>query len=310
MEVDETPASPPTQTQHCSSAQEEALFKSLHTLNDAKQHEACRSTALTIESLFKDHLPPLVKLFEFYRENELLDMALNLFSNIVVKNFDLARPTEFDEHLFNLARSITPSNRPDRFLSDLFARLSPTQQEKVISTVLNRLKSGALAFLKSFATETAASKPSLLTRAEIIEFYSNLAANLDSVRLVKELLVAQPKFIHDHGIYMIDAFLNAEKHVFAAAGSLEVERRSLNVMRRLCVCEFIPCFVRLCVDKLDNRHCYRWIEKSLEFFTKYTIAAIRVRVREDDKSVGFYYETVNLLNVWVPFLCFYFICTI
>jgi hypothetical protein len=85
---------------------------------------------------------------------------------------------------------------------------------------------------------------------------------------------------------------------------LSIERRSLNVMRRLCVADLIPEFVYL-IDKLDNRHCYRWIEKSLEFYCKYTINAIEIDLNSDqmmDLENGenqFYltYSSVNLLQV-------------
>ena len=78
-----------------------------------------------------------------------------------------------------------------------------------------------------------------------------------------------------------------------------IERRSLNVIRRICVVDLLPEFVCL-IEKLDNRYCYRWIEKSLEFFTKYTINSIDVKFELGQSTNGgirLNYSNVKLLSV-------------
>ena len=67
----------------------------------------------------------------------------------------------------------------------------------------------------------------------------------------------------------------------------------------MCVIDLIPEFVHL-IDKLDNRHCYRWIEKSLEFFSKYVINSLEVTlVKDTDESekLKFNYSNIKLLYV-------------
>ncbi len=64
----------------------------------------------------------------------------------------------------------------------------------------------------------------------------------------------------------------AEKQCFPSTTSElnENRKRSHNLFRKLCVIDLIPSFVNLIENKLDNKTDYRWIEKSLEFYTKFT----------------------------------------
>jgi hypothetical protein len=113
--------------------------------------------------------------------------------------------------------------------------------------------------------------------------------------------------VPEHGLVLIDNLLNLEKNMYMClaqqssacpqfdAAILSVERRSLNLMRRLCVVEFMPEFLEL-LEKLDSRLCYRWIEKSLEFFTKYALASTEVIAKQDDKF-QLDYLNVKLLQV-------------
>lgn len=313
MEVVEESAASPTPSRIGivdGSRQEETLYATLKSLQ--KQQQKYESVALTMEALFKDNLATLTRLFEFYKSNKRSDMAYQLCANQLLKNFDLTKPNLFDDDLFRFARSIVDAakkeektNEEDNFYSDVFDQLSPQLQQKLLQTILDRLKSGQFGFLRNFSNPTSdetkpgGARPGL-TATEMNEFYDSLGKNKDYLILMRDLLVRRPSFIEDQGLFMIDAFLNLEKHAFLPASSSgdSTERRSLNVMRRVCVVELIPRFVSL-IEKLDNRHCYRWIEKSLEFYTKYTIAAIRVNKQENNNNIPFTYLPISLINVKV-----------
>lgn len=278
------------------SRQEELLYASLKSSNETSGK--FESIALTMETLFKNDQAALVRLLEFYRSSGRVQMAANLLTNQLLNRLDPNNPTNdvFDVELFSFARSIATASHD--FHSSVFSQLPEKLQEKLLVFILDRLKSGQLAFLKTFSSGSTEDKPTAaraaLTTAEIADFYKSLGKSKSYLVLMRDLLVRQPKFIHDYGLFMIDAFLNAEKHAFlspsSASDQQQIERRSLNVMRRVCVVELIPVFVHL-IDKLDNRHCYRWIEKSLEFFTKYTIAAIRV-----GQDTDFIYSSISLVH--------------
>lgn len=280
----------------------------------------CLTMAMTIQAMYRTDLKTLIELFDFYKEMNQVDMASDLCQNDIFKNFNLQENDSFDDHLKIFAIQIiqnmsTKTNtkseliQTTNFYLNLFLKFGLASQETLIKLILDKYRSN-FGFLKLNETVSADKKVVQTSQpVDIPDFYMKLSTRLDILFIMKELLVVYPKLIADYGIFLIDGFLNMEKHIVANlvqsiankdSTFIGIERRSLNLMRKLCVVDFIPDFVHL-IEKLDNRHCYRWIEKSLEFFSKYTIHSIDVSYTQsmDDrvKQVKINYSTVKLLYV-------------
>lgn len=263
------------------------------------------SLALTIQTMYKDNLEVLIQLFKFYLEMNQLDLAQDILENDILRNFNLNDTTLFDfdlnkfsfQIISNLSvRSISnrsnSTSKNDDIHFKLFIKLNQDCQEKLVKQLFEKYKS-LFAFLKTYSEINIDKNKQPITQFQNIDFkdfYVKLAENRNSLYEFRDLLLIYRKFIPDYGIFLIDSFLNIDKNFYMyvvhknqlATGNnsqvdpilTSIERRSLNIMRRLCVVDLIPEFVYL-IDKLDNRHCYRWIEKSLEYFCKYTINSIQ-----------------------------------
>ena len=305
------------------------LFENLQkSRNDIKKSLAI---AITIQSLYRKDLKILIQLFEFFIETNQLDVAFDLCENDLFKTFDLNETNLFDVHFNNFVTQIIhklrPSNRLPKQIDDgseaiyykLFLKFNQQSQENLIKKLLDNCHS-KFSFLKTFVENTT--KQSLGQQStqiiDVKQFYLNLADNCEYFFIIRDLLLIYPKFILDYGLFFIDGFLNVEKHLLQTFANLvqknistqlssnliNIEKRSLNLMRRMCVIDLIPEFVHL-IDKLDNRHCYRWIEKSLEFFSKYVINSLEVTlVKESDDSekLKFNYSSIKLLYVSFRFI--------
>ena len=280
-----------------------------------------QALALTIQSMCAGHFGMLVKLFEFYVEQRLLEMCADIFENLLFKNFDLlnnaAHANLFDKHTdaftVEIIRQLSPKRqsviglnqtggqeKENEFYFQVFLKMSQSNQDKFVGKVVERLVADLSLFLKVDANAAKA--------LDIPELYASMGKHRSSVFKLRDLLLVYKNFIPEYGLHMNDSFLNVEKTIYQClvtqsglycaaqfdADVLSVERRALNVTRRLCVLEFMPEFLQL-IDKLDNRHCYRWIEKSLEFFTKYALCSTVVTYENDKWQ--FDYSTYKLLNV-------------
>jgi len=281
--------------------------------------------AITMQTIHKKDLVTLVKLFEFYLKLNRIEMAADLFENELIKNFDLLKSIEF-EHLFeHFSRqiiknlSIKSLNEPDGASKNtsedeyfnVFLKLTSVGQDKLFKQLLEK-HSLEFQFLKNFLDSVDKTKPPVRVPIDIKEFYLKLANNSEQLFLVRDLLLMNKKLIPDYGLFLIDGLMNAEKILFTSliqkantngiqADIVNIEKRSLNIIRRLCVIELIPEFVYL-LDKLDNRHCYRWIEKSLEFHCKLLINSIQAKCLNDSSSqqltsIQFVYQPLELLSV-------------
>lgn len=62
--------------------------------------------AITIQTMFNADLEVLERLFRFFIERKQLDMAVDLWENDLLKRFNLAIATAFDEHLQRIATQI------------------------------------------------------------------------------------------------------------------------------------------------------------------------------------------------------------
>lgn len=281
--------------------------------------------AITMQTIHKKDLATLVKLFEYYLKLNRIEMAADLFENELLKNFDLLKSVEFEHHFEQFSRqiiknlSIKSINEPSGELNNtneykyfnVFLKLTSVGQEKLFKQLLDK-HSSEFQFLKSFLDTVEKSKPPVQLSLDINEFYLKLANNREQLFLVRDLLLMNKKLIPDYGIFLIDGLMNAEKILFTSliqkantngiqADILNIEKRSLNIIRRLCVIELIPEFVCL-LEKLDNRHCYRWIEKSLEFHCKLLINSIQAKCSNDSskpypKCIHFEYQPLQLLSV-------------
>jgi hypothetical protein len=287
--------------------------------------------AITIQTMFNKDPEVLERLFRFFIDQKQMEMALDLWENDIIKRFNLSAVAEFDVHLKRIVTQIifhlsvkALSEREkkqltkleidpiDEFYLELFLKLSQPSQEKLVTQLLDKYRNG-FSFLKISSTEAVNVKkeqPTLQQSIDIREFYSKLIEVKDTIFTTRSLLTIYKKFIPDYGLFLIDGFLNIEKQLFANliqnSSQTEqilsnIEKRSLNVIRRICVVDLIPEFIYL-IDKLDNRHCYRWIEKSLEFFTKYTLNSIEAKMETSINGGGrrfvkIGYENVRLLNV-------------
>jgi hypothetical protein len=304
------------------------LFENLHkSRNDVKKSLA---TAITIQSLYRNELKILIQLFEFFLETKQLDAAFDLCENDLFKNFDLNETSLFDVHLNKLGNQIIhnlkvpPNKEPrtvgrtfeaqDEFYFKIFQKFNQQMQETIVKKLLDKYHS-RFSFLKTFVENST--KQSLGQQSnqpiDIKQFYSNLAENCETFFIMRDLLIIYPKFISQYGIFFIDSFLNVEKHLLQTFANLvqknfstqlssnliNIEKRSLNLMRRMCVIDLIPEFVHL-IDKLDNKNCYRWIEKSLEFFSKYVINSLEITLVkdiDDSEKLKFNYSNIKLLYV-------------
>jgi hypothetical protein len=300
----------------------ENLFKSR---NDVKKSLA---TAITIQSIYKNDLKILIKLFDFFVETNQLDSAFDLCEKELFKNFNLNETNLLDFHLNKFGNQIignfkkkssnnlTVNSAQDEFYFKLFLKFGQQSQEVLVKKLLDKYHSQFL-FLKTFVENSTKQSQMVGQQSaqtiDIKQFYLNLAENCGNFFIMRDLLLIYPKFIPEYGLFFIDGFLNVEKHLLQTFANLvqknistqlssnliNIEKRSLNLMRRICIIDLIPEFVHL-IDKLDNRHCYRWIEKSLEFFSKYVINTLEVTlVREetDDLSerLKFNYSSIKLL---------------
>lgn len=290
--------------------------------------------AITIQTMFSKDLEVLERLFNFFIQKNQLEMALDLWENTLLKKFNLSPINVFDLHLTKIATQIIyhlnvkamshreknqktkiDINQTDEFYLQLFLKLSQPSQEKLATQLLDKYRMG-FSFLRiNMPDATKKDQPVTQQTIDIREFYTKLIEVKDTIFLTKNLLAIYRKFIPEYGLFLIDGFLNIEKQLFTNliqnSTNLpkqtdqilnNIERRSLNVIRRICVVDLIPEFIYL-IEKLDNRHCYRWIEKSLEFFTKYTLNSIEAKtemVKVDGvmtSVVKLDYNSMRLLNV-------------
>ncbi|CAF0799427.1 unnamed protein product [Brachionus calyciflorus] len=281
----------------------QSLFKKLVEQTNLDQ---CFSQALFIQAMFKQDLAVLIKLFNFYLEKKQIKMAIDLLFNDVFKNFDINQTNEFDPYLnkfsiliienlnenasFIVKKLVDDIEEKDQIYFELFKNLSQNMQEFLIIKILDKYRFKFNKYLKLFIESEKKSTPIQPSQqqAELKEFYLNFSQTYQSLYIIKDLLTIFKKFAQEYGLYLIDAFLNVEKHIHSYmvqnsvqlkldAGLISIERRSLNLIRRVCVLDLIRDISSL-IDKIDNRHCYRWIEKCLEFFTKYSICSTQVNV--------------------------------
>lgn len=314
MEIAEDAPAEPT-----ASKSKDFKYKLLERLNEPETSLTKSLTlAITIQTMFSKDLEVLEHLFEFYINKNQLEMSTDLWENELLKKVSLVESSHFDKHLNRIAEQIISHldkkkqnlnnlnnlDPRDEFYLKLFLKLSQATQEKFVTLILEKYKS-KFSFLKiepptQQALDAAKKTPQAIS-VDIKDLYCKLVDIKNDIFLTRDLLGIYKKFIPDYGIFLIDGLLNCEKSLYinfvqmstnASEPMINIERRSLNIMRRLCVVDLIPYFIQI-IDKLDNRHCYRWIEKSLEFFTKYTLSSIRVEFNETIKLT---YSTVNLLN--------------
>jgi hypothetical protein len=326
MEIDESKSSKDTQKNQ--------LLRRLNDKNASLSKNL--ALAITIQTMYSQHIDVLIELFEFHISHAQLDLAVDLFENDILKNFDLSETELFDTHINAFVEQITYKLRNKIYLSpskqttqiaesndgdsyfQLFSKLSLNSQEKLIGQILKKLRNSfSYLNVSNSATNTAEGedkKPAAVMplNYDMREFYLKLAASIDDLFKMKSLILIYKNFLLDYGIFLIDGFLNIEKQLYSTLAqnnqstqSIDtniygLEKRSLNVIRSLCVVHLIPDMVRL-VEKIDNRHCYRWIEKSLEFFTKYTVYSIQVNCQNDKcteaNSLQINYSPIKLIHV-------------
>ena len=316
MEIEES-AAPPKSV--------DFKYKLLEKLDDPDTSLTKNLTlAITIQTMFSKDLEVMEKLFQFFINNNQIHMAKDLWENELLTKFNLTETTVLDKHLNKIVHQIvyhlsmktlstrdnltTESDSSGEFYLQLFLKFSPPIQEKLVAIILEKYRAG-FAFLKTnipAADPDKSKPPNPAPTIDIKEFYTRLIQVKENIFLIRNLLAVYKKFIPEYGLFLIDGFLNIEKQLFAnliqnSSDQLlsSIERRSLNVIRRICVVDLIPEFVCL-IEKLDNRHCYRWIEKSLEFFTKYTLNSIDVKFEFGQSTNGgirLSYSNVKLLSV-------------
>jgi hypothetical protein len=147
----------------------------------------------------------------------------------------------------------------NEFYLQLFLKMSQQSQEKLVIQLLDKYRT-SFSFLRANMPVTDSNSLTM----DIREFYTKLIQVKENIYLVKHLLSIYRKLIPEYGLFLIDSFLNIEKQLFAnliiqnSSDQLlnNLERRSLNIIRRICVVDLIPEFIYL-IEKLDNRHCYR-----------------------------------------------------
>lgn len=303
-----------------SSKSKDFKYKLLERLNEPETSLTKSLTlAITIQTMFSKDLEVLELLFKFYLEKNQLEMSIDLWENELLKKVNLNETHYFDQHLNNIAAQIVfhldknkrsqnnlaQLDSKDEFYMKLFLKLNQQSQEKFIILLLDKHKA-KFSFLKIDQQPADPKKQpqQQVLSIDIKDLYFKLVEIKESIYLTRDLLGIYKKFIPDYGLFLIDGLLNCEKSLYinfvqmstnTSEPMINIERRSLNIMRRLCVVELIPHFINI-IDKLDNRHCYRWIEKSLEFFTKYTLSSIKVSKNKLDDTLCLTYSAVKLLN--------------
>jgi hypothetical protein len=264
--------------------------------------------AITIQTMYNDDLECLLKLFEFYIKNEQVEMAYELLDDDILsqnnKNkFNLTsddKHLSFHEHFKKFAQQITsPSFQNNNIYLQLFLKLSKSSQQVLIQNILDKYRS-CFKFLKNESASVVDSNSVEATtnnNNSLKLFYSKLSENCEIFFLMKDLLLKYPKYVADYGLYLIDGLFSAEKQLLSnnLQSKLTVEKRALNLMRRLSVIDLMPHFVSL-LDKLDSKHSYRWIEKSLEFYTKYSVNAIQAQLSIETGTIKFNYKNIKLIQ--------------
>ena len=291
------------------------IFEKLESTNNELNLNKKLSLALTAEMMFEKNLEIMIRIFDFYRSNKQYQMAQSLFS-ILIQNFTFLDTNHFDSQLESFALTIIlynhrlqneKKNENDASIA-CFSQLIPPEdyefylnlyqsqtlrtQEKLIVQLLDKYR-GLFQFSKQPAEN----------ETQLVDYYKNLASNELKFNLLKYLLKFYSKYLPVYGLKLIDCLFNAEKQCFPSTTQLVGElnengKRSLNLFRKLCVIDLIPSFVNLIENKLDNKTYYRWIEKSLEFYTKFTSNSIFVKnVDFNSKTIEFGYKEVKLTQV-------------
>ena len=292
------------------------IFDKLESMNELNLTKKL-SLALTAEITFEKNLEILIKLFDFYKYSKQFQMAQNLFSNLV-QNFTFQDTVCFDSQLQYFALTIILYNHRMQnekkslnvgsvdcfkkliqsdeyeFYLSLYQSQSLRIQEKLIVQLLDKYRS-----LFQFTKQNTENESNT---SLIKEYYKIFAINELKFNLFKYLLKSYTKYLPTYGLKLVDFVFNAEKQCFPSTNSAiesnENGKRSLNLFRKLCIIDLIPTFVSLIETKLDNKTYYRWIEKSLEFYTKYTFNATYVQqVNPSTQSIQFGYKEVKLIQV-------------
>ena len=281
--------------------------------------------AFTIQTMYGKDIDLLEKIFQFYLQRNQIERAAELLENDLLKKFKISETNCFDHHLRKFAQQIiinlslinspkVDQNTEDGLYFQLFLKLSVQCQEKLVVEILEKFRANCTLFkLCVMVNEVADKKPASQTNSsfDLKELYLKLSECKESIFLSKKLTIIFKKFIPEYGLFIIDGLLNVEKQYYTHLAQTSVqqhidptllhsERRSLNAIRRICVADLIPDFIYL-VDKLDNRHCYRWIEKSLEFFTKYTLSSAYAEILKNQDTntnqVVLGYNAIGLFTV-------------
>ena len=279
-------------------------------------------------------------------ESPLFDAHLSIFAKQIIANLSIKSLSNTTSSN-SASSSSSSSSKAEEFYFKLFAKFSAANQDRLVRLLLEKYQA-KLMFIKLFCETSAGDNKNKQQQQQqqqqqhsldIKNFYANLASCKDELFELRDLLLIHRKLIPEYGLFLIDGLLNTEKQLFANLlqrqqqqqqqqlpqqhqlidpAILSIEWRSLNVMRRLCVVDLIPEFVYL-ISKLDNRHCYRWIEKSLEFFCKYVLNAIEIRHHHRQlpttndairSTMDISYTSVKLLHVRAlqPFLFYCSLC--
>lgn len=306
----------------------QTMFSKLAEFSD-NNLDKCLSQVIFIQAMFKQDLNVLVRLFDFCLDKGQLKLAADILFNDILKNFNLNQFNEFDTHLNKLCLMIIKNSssrksavtqtmidqldNKDQIFYKLYQSLDHNLQELLVLKILEKFKHNFNTYVKLFieSDKKSAPVPPAQQQSELKDFYLNFSRTYQFVYLIKDILVINRKHAPEYGLYLIDTFLNIEKHMHTflvqntaqlklEPSLISIEKRSLNLIRRFCVLDLIQEFSVL-IDKLDNRHCYRWIEKCLEFFTKYSIystkVAIESNMEEKTDSINIYYSSIKLLHV-------------
>jgi hypothetical protein len=293
------------------------IFDKLESANNELNLNKKLSLALTAEMMFEKDLEILIRIFEFYKTNKQYQMAQNLFNNLI-QNFTFIDTNFFDSQLESFALTIILYNnrlqneKPNENDASIIACFNKLIQKDDYEFYLNLYQSQTLRtqekiivqLLDKYRALFQFSKPSAENEAQSLnDFYKNLATNELKFNLLKYLIKFYSKYLPIYGLKLVDYLLNAEKQCFPSTSSTiselnENKKRSLNLFRKLCVIDLIPSFVNLIENKLDNKTYYRWIEKSLEFYTKFTCNSIFVKnVDFNSQTIEFGYKEVKLIQV-------------
>lgn len=307
----------------------ETLFLKLTEFADTNL-EKCLSQVIFIRAMFKQDPNVLLKLFDFCLDTDQIKMAADILFNDILKTSNLNESNEFEIYLTKFCLTIIKNlssqksvvteflidKLDDRYqiLFKLYQSLDSNLQQLLVLKILDKYRSNLNKYVKLFIETDKKSTPiqPCQQQIELKDFYMNFAQTYQYLYLIKDILFIYTNYAQEYGLYLIDTFLNIEKHMhtFLVQNTAQLkldpslvsmEKRSLNLIRRFCVLDLIPDFSVL-IDKLDNRHCYRWIEKCLEFFTKYSVYSTRVSAEsnmENDRTdlVNIYYSSIKLLHV-------------